>query len=146
MNKFLTDLEKLKAAATEGPWSVGRTLLTAQTRQWPKDKIKANDKVERLMLFSNFTAADQGRSRQYIGQFQTPENAAYIAFLRNNADAIADLVRAADDLEKWLTKTVGSDESSQVEIIGTDLGAEGTCERLQALRSALAAFKGGNDG
>lgn len=50
-------------------------------------------------------------------------------------------IEAARDLESWLGKVVGSDNAAQVEIRATDIGGEGTRQRLQALADALRMVK-----
>ena len=67
------------------------------------------------------------------------------SFLFNRADAIEALAVAAQDLESWLGKVVGG-ENAEVEITATDIGAEGTAQRLQSLQDALAALDAAGKG
>ena len=60
---------------TPGPWHQGRTLSTEQTRRWTKDEFASNEARERRMVFSNFSATDQGRSRQLVAVFEREEDA-----------------------------------------------------------------------
>lgn len=47
-------------------WTRGGTLLTPTTKRWSKEKIEANDAEEGLIIFSDFTADDAGRSRRRV--------------------------------------------------------------------------------
>ena len=40
--------------------------MTNNTRRWSKEEIERNDKTEGLQIFSNFLAADEGRSRERV--------------------------------------------------------------------------------
>lgn len=71
--------------ATKGPWNIGRTLMTAQTKKWSAEEIADNDVRERLQVFSNFSALDEGRSRELVcrtwNTINSDANAQYIASL-----------------------------------------------------------------
>ena len=58
--------------------------------------------------------------------------------LRSATGASDDVRRVAQDLLDFMGKVVGTDDSAQVEIKATDIGAEGITQRLNALRKALA--------
>lgn len=53
---------------TPGPWQLGRTLHTRQTERWTPEQWESNEQHERLHIFVNFTANDEGRSRIIIAQ------------------------------------------------------------------------------
>lgn len=78
-------------------WSVGRTLNTKQTRGWTAEEIAANDRVESTMVFSNFTASDQGRSRNKIAICVGDNATAHAARIVRCVNSHAALV---DALEK----------------------------------------------
>lgn len=56
------------------PWTQGYTLITPQTRRWSKTQIAANDQIEKLLVFSKFTASDMGRSRELVCQVRNIED------------------------------------------------------------------------
>lgn len=141
---FLTELEKLKAAATEGPWferycddNSHMNMTVISSKDYGRTNTGPfNDEADTVAITFHQLPPVSGDTADC-----NDATTELIILLRNNADAIANLVRAADELDKWLTKTVGSDESAQVEIIGTDIGAEGTRQRLQSLQQALVILK-----
>ena len=53
------------------PWQQGRLLLTANTRRWSKEQRDEADDIERRTAFANFKTADEGRSREYVFQFDS---------------------------------------------------------------------------
>ena len=50
----------------------GRLLLTKDTERLSDKQKEACDREEKLMMFSNFTEEDQGRSRKFIARFVEP--------------------------------------------------------------------------
>ena len=54
-------------------WQQGRLLSTAQTRRWRKEQRDEVEYIERCTAFANFTAVDEGRSRNYVFRFDSPE-------------------------------------------------------------------------
>lgn len=64
---------------TPEPWTVGRTLDTPQTHRWTRAEREANDRVESRLVFSGFSAVDQGRSRVLVAECQRPDDARMIA-------------------------------------------------------------------
>jgi hypothetical protein len=82
--KFLEELERLSAAATEGPWvSSPDYVLTkggAGEGEPGQNVSAAGRNLLRMSIYSNLNDGE------------------LIAFLRNHADAIAELVRAAHRL------------------------------------------------
>ena len=54
-------------------WQQGRLLLTDTTRRWSKEQRDEADDIERCTAFTNFTAADEGRGREYVFQFGSRE-------------------------------------------------------------------------
>lgn len=67
------------AMHTAGPWRQGRTLPTPETRRWSKAALEANERRERLMVFSKFSPFDGGRSRIRIAICEREEDARLIA-------------------------------------------------------------------
>lgn len=57
-------------------WQQGRLLHTNRTRQYSKYEWDRYDAEERRMVFRNFDALDEGRSRERIAVFETAEDAA----------------------------------------------------------------------
>lgn len=121
---FLTELSRLSEAATQGGWAVNNL----------------HRPVPQACLMSYVCGPfDDSKDCVSVGS----ENASdhhLIALLANRRREILALYMAAQELESWLGKVVGSDDDAQVEIVATDIGAEGTCERLQRLKLALAAL------
>ena len=64
---------------TPGPWRQGFTVETPQTLQWSAEQIAANDSRERRMVFANFSALDEGRSRRRVAVCEREEDARLIA-------------------------------------------------------------------
>jgi len=56
-------MSKTEITPTPGVWLQGRTLSTARTRQWTKEQWNRNDLIERCMVFTNFSSADEGKGR-----------------------------------------------------------------------------------
>ena len=80
---FLTELERLKAAATEGPWY--------------RDYMSSPDGHALAWLGNNLI--DTMAPKVDGSRYKDPEDdAELICFLVNNADAIAELVRAAQEV------------------------------------------------
>lgn len=86
-----TDLQKLLAEATKGPWKQGATLTTAQTRRWTAAQMQANDAVERQRVFANFDFGDEGRSRVFIAETRAEANARLIAMAPDLAARVIEL-------------------------------------------------------
>lgn len=86
-----TDLQKLLAEATSGPWKQGATLTTAQTRRWTAAQMQANDAVERQRVFANFDFGDEGRSRVFIAETRAEANASLIAMAPELAARVIEL-------------------------------------------------------
>ena len=86
---------------TPGPWRVGRTLPTAQTRKWSNAEWLANDLREGKMVFASLTHRDEGRSRERVAECHTLEDAAFIVETVNTHDdlvgALRDIARRAED-------------------------------------------------
>ena len=60
---------------TPGPWSQGTTLMTGQTKNWTPEQIEENNRRERRMVFSRFSAEDKGRSRVMVALCDREEDA-----------------------------------------------------------------------
>jgi hypothetical protein len=89
-----TDLDSLEALARSAGaqwWQQGQMLYTNETQRWTEQQQEECKLRESKMLFSGFTAADQGRSRQRVATFETPEAAAYAA-CANPAAVLAMIV------------------------------------------------------
>lgn len=93
MNKF-----------TEGPWEIGRTIITRYTCGWSKEQIEANNEAESQMVFARFTAEDEGRSRILIAgntaQLSVEENQANAHLIAAAPDMYAAIQDALDDYEE----------------------------------------------
>lgn len=74
------------------PWQPGFTLLTQETRRWSKEQFDRNDAEERLRIFSNFRAEDQGRSRQLICTIQPGEFADAVAAIVCQSPALLEML------------------------------------------------------
>ena len=47
-------------------WNRGITLDTPQTRRWTQEQVDKNNRVEKTMVFENFSPLDAGRGRERI--------------------------------------------------------------------------------
>ncbi len=65
------------------PWRQGFVLFTNGTKRWSDEQMKENNEHEGRIVFSNFTEADQGRSRKRVCVCETKEDAALIAAAPN---------------------------------------------------------------
>lgn len=63
------------SSSTPGPWSQGVLLSTATTRRWSREVREQVQFDERLRVFSNFRAEDEGRGRKLVAVFERPEDA-----------------------------------------------------------------------
>ena len=81
---------------TPGPWSQGRTLMTSQTRRWSAAELTENDLVERRMVFANFLALDDGRSRRRVAVCESEADARLIAAAPELYEALV-MMRDADN-------------------------------------------------
>lgn len=75
-------------------WSVGRTLLTQQTRQWPPEEWEENERRERRRVFAHFTAADEGRGRELIAECRDAAHAPLIAAAPAMLRLLENIVKA----------------------------------------------------
>lgn len=67
-------------------WQQGRLLYTNRTRWFRQDEWDRYDAEERRMVFRNFDALDDGRSRVRIAVFETAEDAARAVLDHNEAE------------------------------------------------------------
>lgn len=73
---------------TPGPWSQGKLLSTAITRGWSHEVREQVREHERVSVFSNFSAADEGLSRRLVAVFRRPEDATLGAAAPELLDAV----------------------------------------------------------
>lgn len=76
------------SSATPGPWSQGVLLSTATTRRWSKEVREQVQSDERVRVFSNFRAKDEGRGRKLVAVFERPEDAKLGAAAPDLLDAV----------------------------------------------------------
>jgi len=95
---------KTQTTHTPGPWSVGRTLLTPETRKWSKEQIEKNDSIEEQFIFANFHAEDQGKGRICIASCHG---------FRGNNKANAKLISCAPELLEALKGLVSRATASE---------------------------------
>lgn len=75
------------------PWQQGRLLITRSTKYLePKDIIQTEHQ-ERCCIYTDFQASDEGRSRQFIMECNSPKSALLIISLRNNIEGIYENLR-----------------------------------------------------
>ena len=96
---------KLRDAITQGGWSRGRTLLTAQTRRWTQEQWARNELQERALILVGFTQGDEGRGRNRIATVndEAPEwdaNALATSRVPELLDALGGIVATAQMLER----------------------------------------------
>ena len=128
----LDELAALVAAATRKPWRRGVLLDTPQTRRWSLAERDAADEVERHRMFANFSDEDQGRARKAVATFESPADAAAIVALRNHADALIAVARAAKRM------IGGMDGPRHISVVAYEDARQG----LEELRAALARMEG----
>lgn len=101
--EIISLLDELRGKATQGEWRQGKLLLTAQTKRWTEDARRRGDEEEQRYIFTGFSGADEGRSRQVvlgcISEMSDPRlDAEYIVALHN---ALPTLRKAALDGERY---------------------------------------------
>jgi hypothetical protein len=80
-------------------WSRGITLMTQQTKRWPPEMIKENDRLEQARVFSDFSSRDGGRSREVvctINEFH--KDYEQNALLIENAPELLESLKACIDI------------------------------------------------
>lgn len=55
--------------------AVRRTLITRTTKTWTSQQLEENNKHEKCMVFAHFMAIDDGKSRELVCRFDTPQEA-----------------------------------------------------------------------
>ncbi|MEO7469799.1 MAG: hypothetical protein ABIV36_22550 [Sphingobium limneticum] len=120
------------AKHTRGPWRQGTLLLTPMTRRWSDADREIMDNRERLMVFANFSPHDEGKSRLFIGQFHTPEDARL-------ASAAPELLDAVNELLPSNLGSLHSDDFDEDLVIPVDM----TVREIRNARAAIAKATGG---
>ncbi len=86
---------------TPTPWAVGHTLRTRDTQRWTDEQWERNESIERRLVFVNFRASDQGRSRERIAEFREPDDAEFAVRACNSyEDLLAALEGVMDHIEQ----------------------------------------------
>lgn len=75
-----------------GPWRQGRTLVTQQTMLWTATQWLENERIERRMVFANFTFEDQGRGRRRVAICDNEKDAPLVAAAPEMYEALKDLL------------------------------------------------------
>lgn len=83
---------------TPGPWSIGKTLYTKETARWSLIRVEENDEIEKQMVFSDFSALDDGKNRKCVSNCCVP------VFTIEECQANARLIAAAPDMYEALTE------------------------------------------
>lgn len=78
----------MNAEHSPTPWRQGVLLLTARTRAWSDQARELGRLEEAREVFSNFHAADEGRSRVFVCRCEQPDDAALIVRAVNSHDAL----------------------------------------------------------
>lgn len=78
-------------------WRQGITLNTPETSHWTDEQIKANNAVERCLVFANFSIEDGGRSRQLVATCATEGDAQFIAAAPEMFELLCDARRYVAD-------------------------------------------------
>ncbi|MBO1023286.1 hypothetical protein IPU75_00995 [Ochrobactrum sp. SD129] len=73
---------------TPGPWRQGKALSTAVTRGWSHEVREQVQEHEKVCVFSNFNAADEGRGRRLVAIFRRPKDATLGAAAPELLDAV----------------------------------------------------------
>lgn len=129
---FLTELERLKSAATNGPWQA-----------LPEECDKPYIRIRGTMLGCRYKIANVV-TPVYDGVHEreakeTRANAALICFLVNHADALEELVRAAEDALLALNMGLGQTEAQYEDAVKQAIKAR------DAITQALAKLNGGKE-
>jgi hypothetical protein len=85
----------------------GETLITPTTKSWTSEQIEANDKIEELIIFTDFTDKDQGRNRNRLCVLN--EHHPNLKDYKKLILAAPDLLRAIDYYFNVLEETRGKD-------------------------------------
>lgn len=85
----------------------GETLITTTTKRWTYEQIEANDKIEQLIIYTDFSDKDEGRSRNRLCVLNEyhPNLGDYKKLLL----AAPDLLRAIDYYFSVLEEARGKD-------------------------------------
>jgi hypothetical protein len=78
-------------------WQQGSLLHTANVSRWPEAQQIAQAQTERKLVFSNFTARDEGKSRRLIARFEREEDARLGALA---PEMLTDLIEA-ERMFRW---------------------------------------------
>lgn len=89
--------EEIKNKTTPQPWTIGRTLLTEETRRWAAARRVLNDAMESRMIFADFKDQDQGRGRKLVATFERAEDARLVMLVMLNAQLRASTLRGMRD-------------------------------------------------
>lgn len=85
----------------------GTTLITPTTKSWTPEQIEANEKIEELIIFTDFSEKDQGRSRNRLCVLN--EHHPNLMDYKKLILAAPDLLRAIDYYFSVLEEVRGSD-------------------------------------
>lgn len=77
-------------------WQQGRLLDTKHNRSWPGHMRKRADAEERLKAFAFFVADNEGRGRQFVCMYDTPEECAAAVQAHNESLKAAKAANAIE--------------------------------------------------
>lgn len=63
----------LRTQFKDQQWQQGQLLYTQITRRWSPEERARSNKIERCRAFVNFSISDEGKSRQLVHIYDTPE-------------------------------------------------------------------------
>ena len=86
---------------------LGETLITPTTKSWTAEQIEANDKLEELIIFTDFSDKDQGKTRNRLCVLN--EHHPQLKDYKKLILAAPDLLRAIDYYFNVLEETRGKD-------------------------------------
>ena len=98
------EIQALKDAATEGPWSRGRLLNTDVVRAMNEEEKARISRVESHFILSNFLTSDKGRSRKLVTHIPSENpnweaDADFVAALPDIAQTALDALARVEELE-----------------------------------------------
>lgn len=87
---------------TQGKWDRGTTLWTNETKDWTRERVQLNERLERGLIYAFFTPIDEGCGRVVIAEVRrdNPDYEANACLI----EAAPDLLEALRDCSTWMSE------------------------------------------